>query len=103
MIEKIRPPAVHARSVTEVESRRVQTVKPHDANLWRRLRGPREADRFGPRGRLPRRGEPDTTKNVALWGLVAVTAAGLALRLLVPRGIWLDEAISVHQAHLSIH
>jgi uncharacterized membrane protein len=103
MIEEIDPSPIHARTVTEVESRRVPTVKPHDANLWRRLRGAREAELFGPRGRLPKRGEPDTTRNVALWGLVAVTAAGLALRLLVPRGIWLDEAISVHQAHLSIH
>jgi uncharacterized membrane protein len=29
--------------------------------------------------------------------------AGLALRLAVPRGIWLDEAISIHQARLSLH
>ena len=28
---------------------------------------------------------------------------GLALRLAVPRGIWLDEAISIHQARLSLH
>ena len=28
---------------------------------------------------------------------------GLALRLAVPRGIWLDEAITVHQARLSLH
>jgi uncharacterized membrane protein len=28
---------------------------------------------------------------------------GLVLRLAVPRGIWLDEAISIHQAHLSLH
>ena len=85
----------------------MQTVKPLEANswrtLWRRLRGAREAELFGPRGRLPRRGEPDTTRNVALASLAAITAAGLALRLAVPRGIWLDEAISIHQAHLSIH
>ena len=35
-----------------------------------------------------------------LGGLVL---AGLALRLAVPRGIWLDEAISIHQARLSLH
>jgi uncharacterized membrane protein len=85
----------------------VQTLKPLDANswrtLWRRLRGAREADLFGPRGRLPTRGEPDTKANVALLALAGITAAGLALRLAIPRGIWLDEAISIHQAHLSIH
>jgi len=32
-----------------------------------------------------------------------IIAAGLALRLAVPRGIWLDEAISIHQARLSLH
>jgi uncharacterized membrane protein len=35
-----------------------------------------------------------------LAGLILV---GLALRLAVPRGIWLDEAISIHQARLSLH
>ena len=35
--------------------------------------------------------------------LAAITLAGLGLRLAVPRGIWLDEAISIHQAHLSLH
>jgi hypothetical protein len=34
--------------------------------------------------------------------LLAVTAVGAALRFAVPRGIWLDEAISVHQANLSL-
>jgi uncharacterized membrane protein len=85
----------------------VQTLKPLDANswrtLWQRLRGARESDLFGPRGRLPRRGEPDTSRNVALAVLAGVTLAGLALRLAVPRGIWLDEAISIHQANLSFH
>jgi uncharacterized membrane protein len=81
----------------------VHSVKPHDANLWRRLRGAREAELFGPKGRVPRRGEPDTTRSVALWVLLGVTLGALALRLAVPRGIWLDEAISIHQAHLSFH
>jgi uncharacterized membrane protein len=81
----------------------VHSVKPQDANLWRRLRGAREAELFGPKGRVPRRGEPDTTRSVALWVLLGITLGALALRLAVPRGIWLDEAISIHQAHLSFH
>jgi uncharacterized membrane protein len=68
-----------------------------------RLRGAREADLFGPRGRLPRRGEADTSKKTAMWVLLGITLAGLAVRLAVPRGIWLDEAISIHQARLSLH
>jgi uncharacterized membrane protein len=81
----------------------VHSVKPQDANLWRRLRGAREAELFGPKGRVPRRGEPDTTRSVALWVLLGITLGALALRLAVPRGIWLDEAISIHQAQLSFH
>ena len=81
----------------------MHSVKPQDANLWRRLRGAREAELFGPKGRVPRRGEPDTTRSTALWILLGVTLGALALRLAVPRGIWLDEAISIHQAHLSFH
>ena len=85
----------------------LQTLKPLNANSWRtpwqRLRGARESELFGPRGRLPQRGEPDTTRNVALVVLAGVILAGLALRLAVPRGIWLDEAISIHQANLSFH
>jgi uncharacterized membrane protein len=85
----------------------LHTLKALDANylrtMWRRLRGAREAELFGPRGRLPTRGEPDTRLNVALAVLAGVTLAGLALRLAVPRGLWLDEAISVHQANLSFH
>jgi uncharacterized membrane protein len=81
----------------------VHSVKPQDANLLRRLRGAREAELFGPKGRVPRRGEPDTTRSVALWVLLGITLGALALRLAVPRGIWLDEAISIHQAHLSFH
>jgi uncharacterized membrane protein len=85
----------------------VQTVKPLERNsfgtFFRRLRGAHEADLFGPRGRLPRRGEPDTSRNTALLVLAVLVLAGLALRLAVPRGIWLDEAISIHQARLSLH
>lgn len=85
----------------------VQTVKPLEKNslerVVHRLRGAHEAQLFGPRGRLPRRGEPDTAKNTALLVLGGLVLAGLALRLAVPRGIWLDEAISIHQARLSLH
>src|SRR5437764_559850 len=35
--------------------------------------------------------------------LGALIIAGLAVRLAVPRGIWLDEAITIHQARLSLH
>jgi uncharacterized membrane protein len=85
----------------------VQTVKSLDGNalrrLVRRVRGAQEAELFGPRGRLPRRGEPDTSPNTALLVLAGLILAGLTLRLAVPRGIWLDEAISIHQARLSLH
>ena len=85
----------------------MQTVKPQEGNslgvLLGRLRGAHEAELFGPRGRLPRRGEPDTSRDTALLVLAALVLVGLALRLAVPRGIWLDEAISIHQARLSLH
>jgi hypothetical protein len=85
----------------------VQTVKPLERNslrsAFRGLRGAHEAELFGPRGRLPRRGEPDTSHNTALLVLAGLILVGLALRLAVPRGIWLDEAISIHQARLSLH
>jgi uncharacterized membrane protein len=34
--------------------------------------------------------------------VAALTAFGLVVRLAIPRGLWLDEAISVHQAHLGL-
>jgi uncharacterized membrane protein len=71
--------------------------------VWRRLSTAREAELFGPRGRLPRRGEPDVARKTALISLACVTVIGLLLRLIVTRGIWLDEAISIHEAHLSFH
>lgn len=84
----------------------METVKPPEEKslgmLVRRFQGAHEAELFGPRGRLPRRGEPDTSRNTTLWVLVGLVLAGLALRLAVPRGIWLDEAISIHQARLSL-
>ena len=85
----------------------MQTVKPLQGNsprtLFGRLRGAHEAELFGPRGRLPRRGEPDTSRRTARLVLGGIILVGLAVRLAVPRGIWLDEAISIHQARLSLH
>jgi len=85
----------------------VPTVKSRNRGsagaLLQRLRGAHEADLFGPRGRLPRRGEPDTSHRTALLVVAGLVLAGLAVRLAVPRGIWLDEAISIHQARLSLH
>ncbi len=85
----------------------VQAVKPQErksgAALLERLRGAHEAELFGPRGRLPRRGEPDTSHKTALTILAGLIVLGLVLRLAVPRGLWLDEAITVHQARLSLH
>ena len=85
----------------------MHTAKPLEPNSLRtfflRVRGTHEAELFGPRGRLPRRGEPDTSRKTALLLLAGLILVGLVLRLLVPRGIWLDEAISIHQARLSLH
>jgi uncharacterized membrane protein len=85
----------------------VGTVKPLESNslrmLFRRLGGAQEAELFGPRGRLPRRGEPDTSRKTARLILAGLILVALAIRLAIPRGIWLDEAISIHQAHLSLH
>jgi uncharacterized membrane protein len=72
-------------------------------SLWRQLRGARETELFGPRGRLPTRGEPDTAPRTALLVLAGLTVIALVLRLAVTRGIWLDEAISIHDANLSLH
>jgi uncharacterized membrane protein len=84
-----------------------QTVKPQAGNsfrtLFQRFGGARETELFGPRGRLPRRGEPDTSHRTALLVLGGLVLVGLVLRLVVTRGIWLDEAISIHQARLSLH
>jgi uncharacterized membrane protein len=83
------------------------SVKPLErktpGTLLQRLRGAQEAELFGPRGRLPRRGEPDVRRNTALMILGGLILGGLILRLAVPRGIWLDEAITIHQARLSLH
>jgi len=85
----------------------VQIAKPPEPNSLRtfvqRARASHEAELFGPRGRLPRRGEPDTSRHASLLVLAGLILVGLVLRLLVPRGIWLDEAISIHQARLSLH
>jgi uncharacterized membrane protein len=79
------------------------TGKKSSGALLQRLRGAHEAELFGPRGRLPRRGEPDTSRHNARLILVGLIVVGLILRVAVTRGIWLDEAISIHQARLSLH
>jgi len=38
----------------------------------------------------------------AWTAVAALTIAGLVVRLLLVRGIWVDEAISIHQAHMSL-
>ena len=59
-------------------------------SLWQRLKGAREtepeAELFGPRGKLPPRGEPDTDRDAALRILVGLIIAAVVLRLAVPRG-----------------
>lgn len=85
----------------------MEAVKPQQrksgAALLERFRGAHEAELFGPRGRLPRRGEPDTSHRTAVSVLAGLILLGLVLRLVVPRGLWLDEAITVHQSRLSLH
>ena len=54
------------------------------------------------RGRSPVRGGADLSRGPALAMLSALVLAATALRLAIPRGLWLDEAISVHQARLPI-
>ena len=85
----------------------METVKPLERSslgtAFQRLRGAHEAQLFGPRGRLPRRGESDTSQRTARLVLVGLILGGLVLRVAVTRGIWLDEAISIHQARLSLH
>jgi uncharacterized membrane protein len=71
--------------------------------MLRGLRGAHEDELFGPQGRLPRRGEPDTSRVTSRLVLAGLILAALGLRLAVTRGIWLDEAISIHQARLSLH
>jgi 4-amino-4-deoxy-L-arabinose transferase-like glycosyltransferase len=79
------------------------TANKSSGALLQRLRGAHEAELFGPRGRLPRRGEPDTSRETARLVLVGLIVVGFLLRVAVTRGIWLDEAISIHQARLSLH
>jgi Dolichyl-phosphate-mannose-protein mannosyltransferase len=62
----------------------------------RRLRPPVAS--VGSDAPLPRAWSP--TRALIVVGAAAVL--GLVLRLLLVRGIWVDEAISVHQAHMSL-
>jgi dolichyl-phosphate-mannose-protein mannosyltransferase len=83
----------------------MHVLKPAEApawrSLWRRVGRARESELFGPRGRLPRRGEPDLRRRSAVAVVAGLTLGGLVLRLVITRGIWLDEAISIHEAHLT--
>ena len=54
----------------------------------------------GRRARLP--GRPSVSTGAAAAGLSALMVAGLAIRVAIPRGLWLDEAISVEQAQLGL-
>ena len=49
------------------------------------------------RGRSPVRGGADLRRRPALAMVGALVLAATALRLAIPRGLWLDEAISVRE------
>jgi 4-amino-4-deoxy-L-arabinose transferase-like glycosyltransferase len=42
-----------------------------------------------------------TVRSPIFWLLLGLTAAAAAVRLVITRGLWVDEATSIHQAHLS--
>lgn len=52
--------------------------------------------------RSPLRRREDVSGRTSLLLLAAAIAIAAAIRLALPRGLWLDEAISVHQAHLGL-
>jgi 4-amino-4-deoxy-L-arabinose transferase-like glycosyltransferase len=61
------------------------------------------------RAPVPERAEPRIRVRTSLWErhrtwliVGALVAAALVVRLLLVRGIWVDEAISIHQAHMSL-
>ncbi len=62
------------------------------------LGGMEVAERMRWRARLAER--VATAGNSVVVGLAGITAVGLAVRLVVPRGLWLDEATSVFQAKM---
>jgi hypothetical protein len=53
-------------------------------------------------GRSPLRHREDVSRRTAALLLAAACALAAAIRLALLRGLWLDEAISVHQAHLGL-
>jgi hypothetical protein len=59
-----------------------------------------EPFRLRRRARLP--GHPSVSHGTAVSVLGLLMLVGLAIRAAVPRGLWLDEAISLHQAHLGL-
>src|SRR3981189_2853502 len=63
----------------------------------------------GPRPRQPVPSAPAAAAFTRAWSpsrpsiaVVAVARLGLVLRLFLVLGIWVDEAISIHQAHMSL-
>jgi hypothetical protein len=61
------------------------------------------------RAPVPARAEPRMPVRTSLWErhrtwliIGGLMAAALVVRLLLVRGIWVDEAISIHQAHMSL-
>ena len=64
----------------------------------RRLRPPVASAPAPPGAETPRAWSP-TRALVAVGAMIVI---GLVLRLLLVRGIWVDEAISIHQAHMSL-
>src|SRR5882757_4763286 len=63
----------------------------------------------GPRPRQPVPPAPAAAAFTRAWSpsrawiaVGAVALLGLVLRLFLVRGIWVDEAISIHQAHMSL-
>jgi hypothetical protein len=53
----------------------------------------------------PRRrwNRPTVPRSATFWALLGLTAAAAAVRLVITRGLWVDEATSIFQAHMSYH
>jgi hypothetical protein len=63
---------------------------------------PRSAEPF-PLGRRARLPVARSLRRGPAWAMVGLlTLVALGIRLAIPRGLWLDEAISVKQAHLGL-
>lgn len=78
-----------------------QPTRPLDGPLRRLRRAGGPAPFPVRRLSAPRRSD-DIAATPARVALALLTLGALALRLSVPRGLWLDEAISVRQAHMGL-